>query len=160
MVIVAHESSMVSSQNPEDGPVLRSRVVFADDNAQFLDHAVQLMSGECDVLGTASDGVSAVDLVERLNPDIVVLDITMPQLDGLDVARRLRADGIQTQIIFLTVHDDPDYLREALGVGAMGYVVKHRLVSDLPQAIQDALAGRRYVSATPNVKLIGSGENP
>lgn len=160
MVLVANQSITTPCQSPDHGAAFRPCVIFADDNAQFLDHAVQLMADECDILGTVSDGVAAVELVERLIPDIAVLDITMPIMDGLDVARRLRADGVQTKIIFLTVHDDPDYLREALDVGAMGYVVKHRLVSDLPQAIQDALAGRRYVSATPNLKLIGSGENP
>ena len=152
MVIVSHPHSTTPSRKAEDGLAPRPRVVFADDNAQFLDHTLQVMAGECDILGTASDGVSAVEFVERLNPDIVVLDITMPQLDGLDVARRLLTDGIQTKVIFLTVHDDPDYLREALEVGAMGYVVKHRLVSDLPRAIHDVLAGRRFVSASPNLK--------
>jgi DNA-binding NarL/FixJ family response regulator len=135
-------------------------VIFADDNAQFLDHTVQVMAEECQIVGTAGDGPSALDLVQRLDPDIVVLDITMPILDGLDVARRLRADGIPAKIIFLTVHDDPDYLREALAVGATGYVVKHRLVSDLSQAMHDVLAGRRFVSASPNLKTTGSEENP
>lgn len=160
VVLVADQSITTPCQSPDHGAAFRPRVIFADDNAQFLDHAVQLMADECDILGTVSDGVAAVELVERLIPDIAVLDITMPIMDGLDVARRLRADGVQTKIIFLTVHDDPDYLREALDVGATGYVVKQRLVSDLPQAIQASLAGRRYVSATPNLQSIGSGENP
>jgi DNA-binding NarL/FixJ family response regulator len=155
---VAHQPSTTPNPNGEDDPVLRPRAIFADDNAQFLDHTVQVMAGECQIVGTACDGPSALDLVERLHPDLVVLDITMPILDGLDVARQLRANGIQTTIIFLTVHDDPDYLREALAVGAMGYVVKHRLVSDLPQAIRDVLAGRRFVSASPNLKVTGSEE--
>ena len=91
------------------------------------------------LLGTGRRGLSAVDLVERLVPDIVVLDITMPRLDGLDVARRLRADGFQTRIIVLTVHEDADFLREALAVGAMGYVVKSQVVSDLPHALRKSV---------------------
>lgn len=140
--------------------MVRPRVIFADDNAQFLDHTVRLMAEECDILCTASDGASAIELVERFTPDIAVLDITMPIMDGLAVAQRLRADGVQTKIIFLTVHDDPDYLREALGVGAMGYVVKQWLVSDLPRAIHEVLAGRRFVSASPNLMVTGSEDQP
>jgi DNA-binding NarL/FixJ family response regulator len=159
VVIVAHQHSMTPNRNAEGDSVLRPRVVFADDNAQFLDHAMQVMAGEYRIVGTAGDGPSTIDLIERLDPDLAVLDITMPILDGLEVARRLRADGVRTQIIFLTVHDDPDYLREALAVGAMGYVVKHRLVSDLPQAIHDVLAGRRFVSASSNLQSTGSEES-
>jgi DNA-binding NarL/FixJ family response regulator len=82
-----------------------------------------------------------------------VLDISMPNGDGLDAARRLKADGMRAKIVFLTVHDDPDFLREGLLAGGMGYVIKDRLVSDLPRAVHDAVAGRKFVSASPNLQL-------
>lgn len=157
---MAHQHRTTPNRSAGDEFVPQPRVIFADDNAQFLDHTVQALAGECRIVGTAGDGPSALELIERLDPDVAVLDITMPILDGLDVARRLRASGIQTKIIFLTVHDDPDYLREALAVGGMGYVVKHRLVSDLPEAIQQVSAGRRFVSASPNLIITDSEENP
>ncbi|MGE3155008.1 MAG: response regulator transcription factor [Nitrospiraceae bacterium] len=145
---------------PKIGPVTRPRVIFADDSAQLLDHTVRLMADACDIVATASDGAGVVELVERLLPDIAVLDITMPNMNGLDVARRLRADGVGTRIIFLTVHDDPDYLSEAMTLGAMAYVIKDRLVSDLPQAIHDVSAGRRFVSASPKLQRSGSEGTP
>ena len=82
-----------------------------------------------------------------------VLDISMPNGNGLDAARRLKADGMRAKIVFLTVHDDPDFLREGLLAGGMGYVIKDRLVSDLPRAVHDAVAGRKFVSASPNLQL-------
>ena len=147
------QSVIGTSQEENRGQVSRLRVVVADDNADFIDHTVELLAKkrgmEFDVVGTARDGLSAVELVERLAPDIVTLDITMPRLDGLEVARRLRTDGLQTRIIFLTVHEDVDFLREALAVGAMGYVTKSQVVSDLPQALSNLAAGHRFISSTP-----------
>lgn len=143
-------------QQNDRGSVPRLRIVFADDNLGFIEHAVELLAKrcdiKCDIVGIATNGLSAVELVERLNPDVVVLDITMPQLDGLESARRLNADGCKAGIIFLTVHDDADFLREALAVGALAYVVKSRVMSDLPQALLHVAAGRRYVSPTPNLQ--------
>ena len=143
-------------QQNDRGSVPRLRIVFADDNLGFIEHAVELLAKrcdiKCDIVGIATNGLSAVELVERLNPDVVVLDITMPQLDGLESARRLNADGCKAGIIFLTVHDDADFLREALAVGALAYVVKSRVMSDLPQALLHVAAGLRYVSPTPNLQ--------
>ena len=127
--------------------------MLADDNASLLERETQLLACEFDILGAALDGRSLVDLVERLDPDVVVLDISMPDGDGLDAARRLRTGGKRAKIIFLTVHDDPDFLREGLRVGGVGYVIKDKLVSDLPRAIHEAMAGRTFVSASPNLQL-------
>ncbi len=144
-----------SSQEVDSGPIPRLRMVFVDDNMGFVAYAVELLAKrcdiECDIVGIATDGLSAVELVERLGPDVVALDITMPGLDGLEVARQLHTDGFHPRIIFLTVHDDADFLREALAVEATAYVVKSRVVSDLPQALLHVAAGRRYVSPTPNL---------
>ena len=83
----------------------------------------------------------------------------MPQLDGLEVARRLSADGCNAGIIFLTVHDDADFFREALAVGATAYVVKNRVVSDLPEALRNLASGRRYVSPAPSLRAFGDEES-
>ncbi len=145
-----------ASQKKDRGPISRLRLVLADDNKNFVDHMMELLAKtcdmECEVVGIAADGSSAVELVERLAPDIVTLDITMPRLDGLEVARRLQAAGCQTRVLILTVHEDADFLQAALAVGVMGYVVKSQVVSDLPQALGNLVAGHRFISSTPNLE--------
>ena len=82
----------------------------------------------------------------RLAPDILVLDISMPIVDGIETIRSLRATGSRSKFVFLTVHGDEDYVRAGLAAGAVGYVVKSRLASDLLPALREALAGRRFIS--------------
>lgn len=139
--------------NQAQGVPRRTSVVLADDNASLLERERQLLDSEFDILAAATDGVGLIELVERLDPDVVVLDISMPECDGLNAARRLRTDGMRAKVVFLTVHDDPDYLREGLEAGGLGYVIKDQLVSDLPRAIHAAVAGRTFVSASPNLQL-------
>jgi DNA-binding NarL/FixJ family response regulator len=112
----------------------------------FLAVEARLLEGEFHVVKTVGDGRALVEEAARLEPDIVVLDVSMPDLNGIEAAQRLQAAGTRARIVFLTVHDDPDYARAALLAGALGYVVKCRLVSDLPLALREALAGRRFVS--------------
>ena len=126
----------------------RARVLLADDRAEFLSLVQQLLETEFDVIKTFENAEAVVEQVGELNPDLLVLDITMPGLSGIEAARRLSAGKEKRKIIFLTVHKDPDYLRSALAVGALGYVVKDRLASDLIPAMHEALAGRRFVSST------------
>src|SRR5262245_19004448 len=95
----------------------------------------------------ASDGQSLIEKVEQLEPDLILLDISMPVLNGIEAARQLRSVGSRAKIIFLTVHEDADYVRGALLAGAQGYVVKSRLATDLRVALVDVLAGRTFVSA-------------
>ena len=99
-----------------------------------------------------TDFLSVVRACTLFEPDLLVLDITMPGIGGIETARRIRAAGCNVKIVFVTVHDDTDYLRSALRVGAQGYVVKDRLVSDLIPAIRAALAGERFVSNTLALK--------
>ena len=82
----------------------------------------------------------------ELKPDVLVLDISMPVMNGIETARSLKELGAKTRIVFLTVHDDPDYAREALEAGALGYVIKLRIASDLVAAINEVHAGRSFVS--------------
>ena len=98
------------------------------------------------VVGTASDGKAAVEAENRLHPDVVVLDISMPVMSGLDAATQMRKHGSKTRIVFLTVHEDTDILAAAKAAGGKGYVVKARLGSDLIPAINEVLAGRDFVS--------------
>ena len=124
----------------------RASVLLADDQEEFLAVERRLLEPEFEVVETVRDGQAAVEAAIRLAPDVLVLDISMPVLDGIAAARSLRAAGSRAKIVFLTVHGDPDYVRAALAAGALGYVVKCRLASDLVPALRDALAGRPFVS--------------
>ena len=104
------------------------------------------MATECKVVGTATGGQQALEATQDLKCDILVLDISMPVMNGIETARRLREASAEARIIFLTVHDDPGYVREALEAGALGYVIQHRIASDLVAAIQEAYSGRPFLS--------------
>ncbi len=125
----------------------RIRVVLADDHKAILDRVAILLATHFDVVGTAIDGRQAVETVKILEPDVLVLDITMPEMSGIEVARRLTEAGAGFPIVFLTVHDDPEFAKEALEVGALGYVIKPRMASDLMVAVKEAYAGRSFISA-------------
>ena len=125
-----------------------ARVVLADDHPAMLALATAALAGICTVVGTAVDGPTLIAAVEQLRPALAVLDITMPQLSGLDAARQLHLSHPETRLVFLTVHDDADYARAAFATGALGYVIKSRLASDLLPAIHAALAGHRFLSPT------------
>jgi len=101
---------------------------------------------EFEVVRTARDGLEALEQAASLSPDVLILDITMSKMDGIETARRLRAAGSGSKIVFLSVHGDPDYVRAGLAAGATGYVVKSRLASDLVPALRETLAGRSFVS--------------
>jgi DNA-binding NarL/FixJ family response regulator len=107
-----------------------------------------MLEPEFEVLKTFASGQAIMAEVTRLEPDLIVLDITMPGLNGIETAQRLTAAGCKAKIVFLTVHNDQDYVRSALATGALGYVIKARLASDLLPALREALAGRRFVSDT------------
>ncbi len=125
----------------------RIRVVLVDDHKAMLDRAAELLAIQCDVVGTATDGRQAIEAVKILEPDVLVLDITMPEMSGIEVARQLKEAGGGSHIVFLTVHDDPEFAKEALEVGALVYVIKPRMASDLMVAVKEAYAGRSFISA-------------
>ena len=124
------------------------RVVLADDHKAMLDRVAILLATQCDVVGTATDGRQALEAVKILEPDVLVLDITMPEMSGIEVARRLKEARTGSPIVFLTVHDDPEFAKEALEVGALGYVIKPRMASELMVAVKEAYAGQSYISAS------------
>jgi DNA-binding NarL/FixJ family response regulator len=121
-------------------------VLLADDHQAVLQTATALLKSTFDIVGTATDGHALIDSALRLKPDIVVVDISMPLLNGIEATKRLREAGSTAKIVFLTVHDDPDFVRAALALGNVGYVVKPRMASDLIPAINHALAGRTFIS--------------
>jgi DNA-binding NarL/FixJ family response regulator len=129
----------------------RTRVLLADDHEAMLDRVKGLLEKEFQVVGTVRDGQAALEAVAELNPEVLILDISMPVLTGIEVAVRLKLNKSDVRIVFLTVHEDPDFACEALATGARGFVVKPRLVTDLPVAIKDVLAGRSFVS--PSISL-------
>jgi DNA-binding NarL/FixJ family response regulator len=119
---------------------------MVDDHPDVLRQVAQLLSGKFEIVDSLPDGRNLQQAVEVHQPDLVVLDITLPGVSGIELARGLALAPAPPKIVFLTVHADPDYAREALAAGALGYVVKSRLASDLIPALHAALGGRRFVS--------------
>jgi DNA-binding NarL/FixJ family response regulator len=128
-----------------------ARLLLADDHAAVIGQSVRLLAGEFAIVGAVGNGLELIEAAARLDPDVVVLDITMPDLDGIEAARRLQRAGCRAKLVFLTVQEDPDYVRAAMEAGGAAYVVKARLASDLIPAIHEALAGRRFVSPSLNL---------
>jgi len=125
-----------------------ARVLLVDDNEEMLARSAAALAPACEIIGAVKDGPAALQAAEALHPDVIVLDISMPGMTGLEVASRLRTSGSRAAVVFLTVHDESDVIQAANGVGGIGYVLKRRLGSDLVVAVQEALAGRPFVSAT------------
>ena len=124
----------------------RVNVLLADDHADFLATVARHLEPHFEVIKTVGNGQALLDEPARLEPDVVVLDISMPVLNGIEAARKLRATGSPARVVFLTVHSDPDYVRAAFGTGALGYVLKSELASDLLPCLREALDGRSFVS--------------
>jgi DNA-binding NarL/FixJ family response regulator len=125
------------------------RILVADDHSEVLETVVPMLEAHFTVVGTASDGWAAVEAEKKLCPDVVVLDISMPVMSGIVVAKQMRKNGSKGVVVFLTVHQDPDILAAAKRAGGLGYVVKARLGTDLVFAIKEALEGREFVSPFP-----------
>jgi two-component system response regulator NreC len=139
--------------------VSRIRVLVADDHTIVRQGLVSLLQAEqeIEVIGQAADGLEAISQAVALRPDIVVLDITMPRLSGLDTARRIREAQPQCRILVLTMHDDEEYVLKMTRVGASGYIVKDGAAAELIEAIRSLAAGRTYfagrVSRLPGTAL-------
>ena len=123
----------------------RVRVLLADDHDGILARLRTALNEEFEVVGAVRNGRDAVEEVQRLDPDVLVIDISMPILDGLQAASRLRSNH-RTKIVFLTLHEDCDFIAAAFSAGASGYVTKSDLITDLIPAICAALEGRTYIS--------------
>ena len=122
------------------------RVVLADDHREVIAKVRGVLGEEYEVLETAENGQQAVSAVLALDPDILVTDISMPLLNGLQAARSIQKTNPRVKIIFLTIHEDRDFIAAAFSAGATGYVTKRRLSIDLVFAIEEALKGHTFVS--------------
>ena len=122
------------------------RVLVADDNDAMLTRVAAILTPACSVVGAVTDGRAALEAVQTLNPDVIVLDISMPGMSGFEVAARLRTEGSGAAVVFLTVHDEEELVSAARQSGGMGYVVKPRIGSDLLTAVKEAHAGRSFIS--------------
>jgi DNA-binding NarL/FixJ family response regulator len=128
----------------------RPRVLLADDHPSVIEYVSNLLSRDFEVVGVVSDGLLVADAVKQTHPDLIVMDISMPGLDGIRTAQSLRRSKDTPKIVFLTVADDEEYISAAFAAGALGYVLKARLQSDLISALNEALLGRTFVSLRSN----------
>ena len=127
----------------------RARVILADDLPKVHEKVAAVLRDTFEIVGNAYNGEQAIEAATTLNPDILITDISMPLLNGIQVASRLRETDCKAKLIFLTVHEDPDYIEAAFSLGALGYVLKSRFTTDLIPAIEAALQGRRFTSDFP-----------
>ena len=128
----------------------KASILLADDNSAILDHVSSLLEvdDQYEVVGALSNGAAILHEYEQLRPDVIVLDISMELLSGIDVAQHLRDSGCHSKIIFLTVHEDSDFVNAAMGAGGSAYVLKSRLSMDLIPAVNAVLSNRLFVSPT------------
>ena len=132
---------------PETGGK-RRRILLADDHPLLLERVTRFLQPTFEVVGVAHNGVEMVNEAMRLCPDIIVADISMPELDGIEAAHRLREMGATATIVFLTIHESSEFVQACMAEGALGYVAKSHMKTDLIPAINAALSGRCFVSST------------
>lgn len=124
----------------------RPRVVLADDHSELLDGLRRLLEPQFEVVGTAQDGQAVIAVANNLKPDVLILDISMPRVSGIEAARKLRQQNPSAKIVFLTMHQDPALVEQAFDTGASGYVLKIAARTELVIAINEVLAGRSFIS--------------
>ena len=129
------------------------RLVLADDNPEILETLADMLQPSYEVADALVDGQSVLQRVPELKPDVLILDISLPDMTGFDVARRLKKNGVAAKVIFLTVHENIDFVRAAFDLDAVGYVYKSRIASDLVPAIDAACSGRRFSSAEMPLRI-------
>jgi DNA-binding NarL/FixJ family response regulator len=126
--------------------VKRARVLLADDHPGVAKTLGEILSEEFDLVGVVEDGLSMLDAAERLEPDVIVADVSMPKLDGLTAFLRLKANGSAVKVVFITMHHEPAIADLALSAGALGFVLKHSAFTELNPAVRAAVEGKTFVS--------------
>jgi DNA-binding NarL/FixJ family response regulator len=133
-------------------PVMAVRILLVDDHPVVRQGLRTLLAGrsELEVVDEASDGLEAVEKVSTLHPDVVVLDVTMPRMNGIEACRIIKQKNPELEVLFVTQHDSPHMLREALAAGARGYVVKSNLARDLVEAVEAVSQHREFTALARN----------
>ena len=131
-------------------------MLLADDHALLLAAVEKLLADEFNIVGRVADGRALVAAAEKLRPDVIVLDIAMPLLNGLEAARRLKQVLQNVKLVFLTMHEDPDLAAEAFRAGASAYLSKRSVPTELSTAIREVMQGRSYVTPIMTQELVGS----
>jgi DNA-binding NarL/FixJ family response regulator len=134
---------------PGDRSCEVARVLLVDDNEAMLARAASILTPDCMVVGAVRDGRAALDAAQVMLPDVIVIDISMPGINGIEVAGHLRQSGSTAALVFLSLYDEEEMIQAARDAGGIGYVVKHRLTTDLKLAVREALAGRPFTSPSP-----------
>ncbi len=134
----------------------KPRILLADDHTLVLEGFKKLLEDHCEIVGAVEDGRTLLEAAQRLQPDLIALDISMPHLNGIDAARHLRKLAPQAKLIFLTMHADQAYVSEAFKAGASGYLLKRSAGSELLQAIHAVTNGNYYVTALVAKELVNS----
>src|SRR3982750_1070288 len=127
---------------------MRARVMLADDHLLVAEALRSLLADEFELVGVVQDGLEMIRVAEALQPDVIVADISMPHLNGIDAMAQLGRGAPRTRVVFLTMHSDVAYARRALEAGALGFVLKHSAPSELILAVKAALAGRTFITPT------------
>jgi DNA-binding response OmpR family regulator len=136
---------------------LKSKVLLVDDHPDLLKSVSRLLAFDFEVVAAASNGYEALDVSPRVDPDVIVLDVTMPGLDGFQTARELRRRGSRASIVYLTMHESEDFVTEGFRSGGQGYVLKTRVHVDLVNAVNHVLAGQAFVPSLKSLLAIGDG---
>jgi DNA-binding NarL/FixJ family response regulator len=134
----------------------KPRLLLADDHAMILEGLTRLLEPEFEVVGTAGDGRTLLEMAVRLNPDVIVADLSMPLMSGIEAARQLAKKDCRAKVIILSMHSDVELGSQALRVGASGYVLKHSAAECLSRAIHEVLKGRVYVSPRLSVDVLAT----
>jgi DNA-binding NarL/FixJ family response regulator len=124
----------------------RTTVLLADDHKIVLEGLRGLLEDQFDVVGAVEDGRELMEQAQELRPDVIVVDVGMPLLNGIDAVNQIKKSGLNTKVAFLTMHQDAMYAKEAFEAGALGFVLKHSAPSELKTAIEEALKGNTYIS--------------
>lgn len=135
----------------------RTRILLADDHEEMRDFVTKLLEREYEIVGAVGDGRTFLEAASKLNPDLCLLDISLPIIDGIQAAAQLKASGSTAKVIMLTISEGEDFVREAFKNGAYGYVIKRRIATDLALAVREVLAGRTFISSPSKLdKLVKS----
>jgi len=134
----------------------RTRIVLADDHVMLLDAIKNLLEPEFEIVGTFNDGHVLLNNAADLNPDVIVLDIGMPKMNGLSAGQRIKQVLPKVKLIYLTMNLDPDLAAEAFRLGASGYIVKNSAATELVHGIREVLRGRSYITPLMTKGMVGS----